>query len=388
MKYWNCVKVPTPSWAQPVEVVSDVDETENVEPVESTEEPAGDIASDPTSVLVTEGVDPATVEEVKDQMEREHYAQTVKEPVFSQEFTNMFNNAFSKHVEAVEMTAEEATAEPALLVGVDLAQNPDVSVEPVAGTDGYSVSVKVPDNPSGLMINENPVPISLNGISEVASGMGITIVENPVPITEPNTLVSPDEAASVVAVPEEKPGLSTDNLLAAIRNSAPGTETNGTVSGPISTGPTQQTEAPPVKKEEYALSEDNFKAAVKALTGWIKEYFPDMKVRYPISKRFIANIPKDVIDAHFDAVAKYELHPIMSPLFYFIPALAEEPFMEMGTFIDFVITSANTKENTDAILKSMDDRDAYYEKFADEDEEVEEDPDCPPDEESEEETKD
>lgn len=369
MKYWNCVKVPTPSWAQPAEVVSDVDETENVEPAESTEEPAGDIASDPTCVLVTEGADPATVEEVKDQMEREHYEQTAPGVgVLSPAYNAILDSVRNKHVKAVEMTVEEANAEPALLVGVDLAQNPDVSVEPVAGTDGYSVSVKVPDNPSGLMINENPVPI-----------------------TEPNTLVSADEAASVVAVPEDKPGLSTDNLLAAIRNSAPGMETNGTVSGPISTGPEEQTKAP-VKKEEYALSEDNFKAAVKALTGWIKEYFPDMKVRYPISKKFIANIPKDVIDAHFDAVAKYELHPIMSPLFYFIPALAEEPFMEMGTFIDFVITSANTKENTDAILKSMDERDAYYEKFADEDEEtedeVEEDPDCPPDEESEEETKD
>lgn len=373
MKYWNCVKVPTPSWAQPAEVVSDVDETENVEPAESTEEPAGDIASDPTSVLATDGVDPATVEEVKDQMEREHRDQTasVDTSTFSPEFHSIFNNAFgipanmsTVPVNAVEISADEANAEPALLVGVDLAQNPDVSVEPVAGTDGYSISVKVPDNPSGLIINENPVPI-----------------------TEPNTLVSVDEATSVVTVPEEKPGLSTDNLLAAIRNSAPGMETNGTVSGPISTGPEEQTKAP-VKKEEYALSEDNFKAAVKALTGWIKEYFPDMKVRYPISKRFIANIPKDVIDAHFDAVAKYELHPIMSPLFYFIPALAEDPFMEMGTFIDFVITSANTKENTDAILKSMDDRDAYYEKFADEDEEVDEDPDCPPDDESEEETKD
>lgn len=365
MKYWNCVKVPVPSWAQPTEVVSDVDETENTEPEEST----GDISSDPTSVLATDDADPATVEEVKDQMESEHFAQTasVDTSTFSPEFHSIFNNAFgipanmsTVPVNAVEISADEANAEPALLVGVDLAQNPDVSVEPVAGTDGYSVSVKVPDNPSGLMINENPVPI-----------------------TEPITAVSVDE---------DKPTFSNDSLLAAIRNSAPGMDTNGTVTGPVSTGPDTQTEAPPVKKEEYALSEDNFKAAVKALTGWIKEYFPDMKMRLPISKKFIANIPKDVIDAHFDAVAKYELHPIMSPLFYFIPALAEDPFIEIGEFINFVLTKAEEGDNTAAIIKSIDDRKEYYEKFADEDEEsddeVEDDPDCPPDEESEEETKD
>jgi hypothetical protein len=340
--------------------VSDVDETKNTDPEESTAESTGDIASDPTSVLVTDDVDPATVEEVKDQMEREHFAQTasVDTSTFSPEFHSMFNNAFgipnsisTVPVNAVEMSADEA------------------NIEPVAGTDGYSVSIKVPDNPSGLIINENPVPI-----------------------TEPNTLVSVDEATSVVTVPEDKPTFSNDSLLSAIRNSAPGMETNGTVTGPISTGPDVQTEAPPVKKEEYALSEDNFKAAVKALTDWIKEYFPDMKLRLPISKRFIANIPKDVIDAHFDAVAKYELHPIMSPLFYYIPSLAEDPFMEMGEFINFVVTEATNNDNSIDIMESIDKRKEYYEKFADEDEEsddeVEDDPDCPPDEESEEETKD
>lgn len=370
MKYWNCVKVPVPSWAQPQQVVSDVDETENIEPNESTEKPAGDIASDPSSVSVTDGVEPATVEEVKDQMEREHYEQTtVGVGVLSPAYNAILDSVRNKPVKAVEMTAEEANAEPALLVGVDPAQNPDVSIEPVAGTDGYSVSVKVPDNPSGLTINENPVPI-----------------------TEPNNYVSPDEATSVVTVPEDKPTFSNDSLLAAIRNSGPGMETNGTVTGPISTGPDTQTEAPAVKKEDYALSEDNFKAAIKALTGWIKEYFPDMKMRLPISKKFIANIPKDVIDAHFDAIAKYELHPIMSPLFYYIPSLAEDPFMEMGEFINFVATEATNNDNAIDIIESMKKRKEYYEKFADEDEEsddeVEDDPDCPPDEESEEETKD
>lgn len=355
MKYWNCVKVPTPSWAQPTEVVSDVDETENTEPEESMEESTGDIASDSTSVSATDGINPATTEEVKDQMESEHLTQTtsVDTPTFSSEFHSMFNNAFgipndisTVPVNAVEISADEANNEP------------------VAGTDGCTVSLKEPDNPSGLMIAENPVPI-----------------------TEPNNYVSPDEATSVVTIPEYEPAFSNDSLLAAIRNSAPGMETNGTV-----TGPDPQTEAPPVKKEEYALSEDNFKAAVKALTSWIKEYFPDMKLRLPISKKFIANIPKDVIDAHFDAVAKYELHPIMSPLFYFIPTLAEDPFIEIGEFINFVLTKAEEDDNTAAIIKLIDDRKEYYEKFADEDEEsddeVEDDPDCPPDEESEEETED
>ena len=117
MKYWNCVKVPVPSWAQPVAAVPTVDETENTEPEEST----GDMSPDPTSVLATDGVDPATTEEVKDQMEREHNAQTasVETSTFSPEFHSIFNNAFgipanmsTVPVNAVEISSDEANAEP------------------------------------------------------------------------------------------------------------------------------------------------------------------------------------------------------------------------------------------------------------------------------------
>lgn len=349
MKYWDCINVPGMT---------------NAEDAKTSAPSADDHAVEIGTVLDVGGTSLSVTETLKGDVT----ASTVSDSAtVSPEYVAMLHNAIGKS---------------------------DVRVEPVAGTDGYSVSVTVPDNPSGLIINENPVPITTDAVyvrtpEEADAAKYMTADEVDYSAYENNTVdfedvpeFNPDEDNPIVddetPAEEEKKeeSINKADLLAGIYgNGAVDVETLAeTIAEKAADKVVEKAvEAAEPPEPVYTLEPDQLEKVIETLNEYEEKYFKEIPIAH-LSNRFLRNITKDVYRAHQDAVEKYEAPALMDPIFLLYPLTCDDPYMAMGKFWDIVMTKIlDDSEWQNAVEHSVKEYDEYMEQLAeDEDEDGEE----------------
>ena len=346
MKYWDCINVPGMT---------------NAEDAKTSAPSADDHAVEMGTVLAVGGTESSVTETLKGDV----ITSTVLDnATVSPEYVAMLHNAIGKS---------------------------DVHVEPVAGTDGYSISVKVPDSPSGLTINENPVPITTDAAyvrtpEEADAAKYMTADEVDYSAYENNTVdfedvpeFNPDEDNPIVDVEtpaeEEKKeeSINKADLLAGIYgNGGVDVETLAeTIAEKAADKVVEKAvEAAEPPEPVYTLEPDQLEKIIETLNKYEEEYFKEIPIAH-LSNRFLRNITKDVYRAHQDAVEKYEAPALMDPIFLLYPLTCEDPYMAMGKFWDIVMTKIlDDRDWQEVIDHSVKDYDEYMDQLA-EDEEAE-----------------
>jgi len=267
----------------------------------------------------------------------------------------------------------------------------DVHVEPVSGTDGYSVSLKVPDNPSGLIINDNPVPLYEDAVyvrspEEADAAKYMTADEVDYSAYDDSVdfedvpEFNPDEDNPIVDVEtpieEEKKeeSINKADLLAGIYGNG-GVDVEAlaeTIAEKAADKVVEKAvEAAEPPEPVYTLEPDQLEKVIETLNKYEEEYFKEIPIAH-LSNRFLRNITKDVYRAHQDAVEKYEAPALMDPIFLLYPLTCDDPYMAMGKFWDIVMTRIlDDRDWQEAIDNSVKEYDEYMAQLAEDEEEEE-----------------
>ena len=343
MKYWECLNVPGKT---------------NVEGAKTSAPSADDHAVEVGTVLDVGGTSLSVTETLKDEV-------TTSSGTVSPEYVAMLNNAIGKG---------------------------DIFVEPVAGTDGYSVSLKVPDNPSGLIVNDNPVPLYedvayVRSPEEADAAKYMTADEvdysayDSAADFEDIPEFNPDEDNPIVdaetpAEEEQKEeSINKEELLAGIYGNG-GVDVEAlaeTIAEKAADKVVEKAvEAAEPPEPVYTLEPDQLEKVIETLNKYEEEYFKEIPIAH-LSNRFLRNITKDVYRAHQDAVEKYEAPALMDPLFLLYPLTCDDPYMAMGKFWDIVMTRIlDDRDWQEAIDNSVKEYDEYMAQLAEDEEEAEE----------------
>ena len=343
MKYWDCINVPGMT---------------NAEDAKTSAPSADDHAVEIGTVLDVGGTSLSVTETLKDEV-------TTSSGTVSPEYVAMLNNAIGKG---------------------------DIFVEPVAGTDGYSVSLKVPDNPSGLIVNDNPVPLYedvayVRSPEEADAAKYMTADEvdysayDSAADFEDIPEFNPDEDNPIVdaetpAEEEQKEeSINKEELLAGIYGNG-GVDVEAlaeTIAEKAADKVVEKAvEAAEPPEPVYTLEPDQLEKVIETLNKYEEEYFKEIPIAH-LSNRFLRNITKDVYRAHQDAVEKYEAPALMDPLFLLYPLTCDDPYMAMGKFWDIVMTRIlDDRDWQEAIDNSVKEYDEYMAQLAEDEEEAEE----------------
>ena len=343
MKYWDCINVPGMT---------------NAEDAKTSAPSADDHAVEVGTVLDVGGTSLSVTETLKDEV-------TTSSGTVSPEYVAMLNNAIGKG---------------------------DIFVEPVAGTDGYSVSLKVPDNPSGLIVNDNPVPLYedvayVRSPEEADAAKYMTADEvdysayDSAADFEDIPEFNPDEDNPIVdaetpAEEEQKEeSINKEELLAGIYGNG-GVDVEAlaeTIAEKAADKVVEKAvEAAEPPEPVYTLEPDQLEKVIETLNKYEEEYFKEIPIAH-LSNRFLRNITKDVYRAHQDAVEKYEAPALMDPLFLLYPLTCDDPYMAMGKFWDIVMTRIlDDRDWQEAIDNSVKEYDEYMAQLAEDEEEAEE----------------
>lgn len=343
MKYWDCINVPGMTNAEGADVLASS---------------ADDHAVEVGTVLDVGGTSLSVTETLKDEV-------TTSSGTVSPEYVAMLNNAIGKG---------------------------DIFVEPVAGTDGYSVSLKVPDNPSGLIVNDNPVPLYedtayVRSPEEADAAKYMTADEvdysayDSAADFEDIPEFNPDEDNPIVdaetPVEEEKKeeSINKEDLLAGIYGNG-GVDVEAlaeTIAEKAADKVVEKAvEAAEPPEPVYTLEPDQLEKVIETLNKYEEEYFKEIPIAH-LSNRFLRNITKDVYRAHQDAVEKYEAPALMDPLFLLYPLTCDDPYMAMGKFWDIVMTRIlDDRDWQETIDHSVKEYDEYMAQLAEDEEESEE----------------
>ena len=343
MKYWDCINVPGMT---------------NAEDAKTSAPSADDHAVEIGTVLDVGGTSLSVTETLKDEV-------TTSSGTVSPEYVAMLNNAIGKG---------------------------DIFVEPVAGTDGYSVSLKVPDNPSGLIVNDNPVPLYedvayVRSPEEADAAKYMTADEvdysayDSAADFEDIPEFNPDEDNPIVdaetpAEEEQKEeSINKEELLAGIYGNG-GVDVEAlaeTIAEKAADKVVEKAvEAAEPPEPVYTLEPDQLEKVIETLNKYEEEYFKEIPIAH-LSNRFLRNITKDVYRAHQDAVEKYEAPALMDPLFLLYPLTCDDPYMAMGKFWDIVMTRIlDDRDWQEAIDNSVKEYDEYMAQLAEDEEETEE----------------
>lgn len=334
MKYWDCINVPGMT---------------NAEDAKTSAPSADDHAVEVGTVLDVGGTSPSVTETLKGEI-------TTSSDTVSPEYVAMLNNAIGKG---------------------------DVFVEPVAGTEGYSVSLKVPDNPSGLIVNDNPVPLYKDAVyvrspeeADAAKYMTADEVDpseydlsseydgdfdvNAESEKIDEALKDATESESVEEIDGES--LSKEDLLAGIYGNG-GVDVEAlaeTIAERAADKVVEKAvEAAEPSEPVYTLDPSQLENIIESLIKYEEEYFKEIPIAH-LSKRFLRNITKDVYRAHQDAVDKYEAPALMDPIFLLYPLTCEDPYMAMGKFWDIVTTKIMDDPTWE---KAVEDSVVEYDKY-------------------------
>lgn len=343
MKYWDCINVPGMT---------------NAEDAKTSAPSADDHAVEVGTVLDVGGTSLSVTETLKGEV-------TVSSGTVSPEYVAMLNNAIGKG---------------------------DVFVEPVAGTDGYSVSLKVPDNPSGLVVNDNPVPLYedagyVRSPEEADAAKYMTADEvdysaydsasdfEDIPEFDPDEDNPIADVETPVEEEKKEESINKADLLAGIYgNGGVDVETLAeTIAEKAADKVVEKAvEAAEPPEPVYTLEPDQLEKVIETLNKYEEEYFKEIPIAH-LSNRFLRNITKDVYRAHQDAVEKYEAPALMDPIFLLYPLTCEDPYMAMGKFWDIVMTKIlDDHDWQDAIDHSVKEYDEYMAQLAEDEEEDEE----------------
>lgn len=342
MKYWDCINVPGMT---------------NAEDAKTSAPSADDHAVEVGTVLDVGGTSLSVTETLKG-------AVTVSSDTVSPEYVAMLNNAIGRG---------------------------DAFVEPVAGTDGYSVSLKVPDNPSGLVVNDNPVPLYedvgyVRSPEEADAAKYMTADEvdysaydsaadfEDIPEFDPDEDNPIADVETPVEEEKKEESINKADLLAGIYgNGGVDVETLAeTIAEKAADKVVEKAvEAAEPPEPVYTLEPDQLEKVIETLNKYEEEYFKEIPIAH-LSNRFLRNITKDVYRAHQDAVEKYEAPALMDPIFLLYPLTCEDPYMAMGKFWDIVMTKIlDDHDWQDVIDHSVKEYDEYMAQLA-EDEEADE----------------
>lgn len=342
MKYWDCINVPGMT---------------NAEDAKTSAPSADDHAVEIGTVLDVGGTSLSVTETLKSEV-------VVPSDTVSPEYVAMLNNAIGRS---------------------------DVHVEPVSGTDGYSVSLKVPDNPSGLIINDNPVPLYEDAVyvrspEEADAAKYMTADEVDYSAYDDSVdfedvpEFNPDEDNPIVDVEtpieEEKKeeSINKADLLAGIYGNG-GVDVEAlaeTIAEKAADKVVEKAvEAAEPPEPVYTLEPDQLEKVIETLNKYEEEYFKEIPIAH-LSNRFLRNITKDVYRAHQDAVEKYEAPALMDPIFLLYPLTCDDPYMAMGKFWDIVMTRIlDDRDWQEAIDNSVKEYDEYMAQLAEDEEEEE-----------------
>lgn len=343
MKYWDCINVPGMT---------------NAEDAKTSAPSADDHAVEVGTVLDVGGTSLSVTETLKDEV-------TTSSGTVSPEYVAMLNNAIGKG---------------------------DIFVEPVAGTDGYSVSLKVPDNPSGLIVNDNPVPLYedvayVRSPEEADAAKYMTADEvdysaydsaadfEDIPEFNPDEDNPIVDAETPVEEEQKEESINKEDLLAGIYGNG-GVDVEAlaeTIAEKAADKVVEKAvEAAEPPEPVYTLEPDQLEKVIETLNKYEEEYFKEIPIAH-LSNRFLRNITKDVYRAHQDAVEKYEAPALMDPLFLLYPLTCDDPYMAMGKFWDIVMTRIlDDRDWQEVIDNSVKEYDEYMAQLAEDEEEAEE----------------
>lgn len=354
MKYWNAINIPGKT---------------NVEDAQTSAPSTGNVLAAGNVESMKEAIEAAAQKEVVIGVDMSNsFVESEKVNELSDEYKKMFNQAFSKG---------------------------DVSVEPVEGTDGYSVSVAVPENASGLVIAENPVPITSDAAyvrtpeeADAAKYMtadevdpskydlssdydgNFDVNEGSEKVDEILTNTTENEPSESVS--DNGSSIDKNALLSSIFSNGRVAAFADTIAEKVVEKVVEVPE-PEVIEPEYSLDDEKLADVIKTIKDYQAKYFEEIPAIH-FSNRFLRNITKDVYSAHQDAVIKYEDPDLMDPLFLLYPLTTEDPYMAMGKFWDIVMTKIMDDQSwSDAISRSVTGYEEYIHSLEDDEDEEDDD---------------